>query len=117
MVQIAISSIWKGFGITPTFFFSTERHFNQKFRSKMPVKPPQAPPGSLEAPGSSRASILQWVRNRNNQAELYLKNILDFHHRQYVLSVIRLEEERLDWHAFLKKLKECNSDDLSEFAG
>ena len=83
----------------------------------MPVKPPQAPPGSLEAPGSSRASILQWVRNRNNQAELYLKNILDFHHRQYVLNVIRLEEERLDWHAFLKKLKEYNSDDLSEFAG
>ena len=81
------------------------------------MKAPQPPPGDLGPPGSSKDSILQWVRNKNNQEDIYLKKALEFHQRELVFKMIKLEEERLDWHAFLKQLKECNSDDMSEFAG
>ena len=81
------------------------------------MKAPQPPAADLGPPGASRASILQWVRNKNNQEDLYLRKVLEFHQRELVDNMIRLEEERLDWHAFLRKLKECNSDDMSEFAG
>ncbi len=79
---------------------------------KRPVEAPQ--PG---AAGSSRASMLQWVRNKNNQAENWKKKRIAAHTKKFTFNVMRMEEERLDWHAFLKQLKVCNSDDLSEFAG
>ncbi len=56
------------------------------------------------------------VRNMNNRAEIHLRNKLLELNREVMMRMQMIEMECLDWKSFLKELRSCDSDDMSEFA-
>ena len=66
--------------------------------------------------GGSRASVLQMVRNKNNLAELLLQREVDEYRREFQSKMYQIEIERGDWRHFLREIRVCDSDDMSEFA-
>ena len=64
----------------------------------------------------SRGTVFQRVRNKNNLEEMHLRRRIDELKQRLSFEMYRIEMERLDWKMFLKEVRNCESDDLSEFA-
>ena len=60
------------------------------------------------------AKAMQWVKNRNNIIDMYLKKQIDQFEREKDLHISLIDQDRLDIHDFLKQLKKCESDNLPE---
>ncbi len=62
----------------------------------------------------SKASAMQWVKNRNNIIDMYLKKQIEQYEREKDLRISLIDQDRLDIKDFLKALKKCESDNLPE---
>ena len=65
--------------------------------------------------GNKMSTVLHMVRNRNNMAEQLLHMKLVKYNRNLSVTINQMNQERLDVLAFLKQLKSCESDQMSEF--
>jgi len=68
------------------------------------------------APGQQRNSVYQRVRNRNNVQEMILRKKVDEMASKLQIDMVKIEMERLDLKCFLKDVRTCDTDDMSEFA-
>lgn len=69
---------------------------------------------SGEDPSQPSTRAMQWVKNRNNIIDMYLKKQIDHFEREKDLHISLIDQDRLDIHYFLKGLKKCDSDNLPE---
>ena len=63
-----------------------------------------------------RSTILELVQNKNNMAENLLRKRLAKYQRQLDLTILKMDNDRLDVFDFLKKVKLCQSNKMAEFA-
>ena len=64
---------------------------------------------------SAQDTFHRYVKNKNNLEELFLQRLLASYRREETQSVRRIEQERLDWMEFVKRVKTCDSDNMPEF--
>ncbi|KAK2184343.1 hypothetical protein NP493_271g03024 [Ridgeia piscesae] len=69
---------------------------------------PSAPPG--------RASIIETVRNKNNKEEVRLRRRLTEYSKELATKIVQIDHDRLDAFDFLRQLRMCESDYMTEFA-
>lgn len=72
------------------------------------------PPIGPVDPSQPSSRAMQWVKNRNNIIDNYLKKQVEQYEREKDLSISVIDQDRLDIHDFLKSLKKCDSDNLPE---
>ena len=65
---------------------------------------------------TSNSTMLEIVRNKNNMADLILRKRIEIYRRELQWAIVKIDQERLDDFEFLRKLKICESDKMSEFA-
>ena len=64
---------------------------------------------------AGNSTVLEIVRNKNNLADLILRKRVEEYERELQWTIVKIDQERLDVFDFLKKLKICESDKMSEF--
>ena len=69
---------------------------------------PSAPP--------SRNTIIETVRNKNNKEDVRLRRRLTEYSKELATKIIQIDHDRLDAFDFLRQLRMCESDYMSEFA-
>ena len=60
-------------------------------------------------------TIHRLVNNRNNLEALFLKRTLVSYEKELFIIIKRMDDEKLDWMEFTKRIRHCQSDSMSEF--